>query len=66
MNEEIVFPERKYERSIFVKCNCGSVEELPTDESEPIKITGKSKNIAEGSCTVCKKKIVVYALIWIR
>lgn len=64
-NDEIVFPKQKYERSLFVKCNCDSVEELPTDESEPIKITGKPKNIAEGICSVCGKRIVVYASIWI-
>ena len=65
MNEDIIFPKQKYERSLFVRCNCGIVEELPTDEAEPIKITGKPKNIAEGICSYCKKKIIVYASIWI-
>ena len=33
----------KYERSIFVRCNCGKIEELPLDESDVIKITGRPK-----------------------
>lgn len=64
-DDEIAFPKQKYERSLFVKCNCETIEELPTDETEPIRITGRPKNIAEGFCSRCGKKIVVYVSIWI-
>ena len=55
----------KYERSLFVLCKCNVVNELPLDESEVIRITGKPKNIAEGKCRKCGKNIVVYASVWI-
>ncbi|MFA4870948.1 MAG: hypothetical protein WC623_22305 [Pedobacter sp.] len=65
LESEIKFPLTKYERGIFVECSCKSIEELPLDESQPIRITGRPKNIAEGNCSQCKKRIIVYASIWI-
>lgn len=55
---------RKYERSLFVLCECNKVQELPLDESEVIRVTGKPKNIAEGKCDRCGREIIVYALLW--
>lgn len=57
--------KNKYERSVFVKCDCYQINELPLDESEALQITGSPKNLAEGRCQRCGKKIVVYASIWI-
>lgn len=61
----IVNMNTKIERSIFVKCECKSIEEIPIDESEPIKITGNPKNIGEKICSRCGKQIILYASIWI-
>lgn len=54
----------KYERSVFVLCKCNKVVELPTDESEPLRVTGRPKNLAEGKCDRCGQEIIVYASIW--
>ena len=56
----------EYERSVIVKCSCGITLELPLDESEPIEITGKPKNIAERKCTNCGKQIILYGSLWIK
>jgi len=54
-----------YERSVFVECSCKKINELPLDESDAIRITGRPKNIAEGKCSKCNKRIVVYASVYI-
>jgi len=36
----------KYERSIFVKCSCGEVNELPTDEGIPLEVSSIPNNFA--------------------
>jgi len=50
--------------SIFVECPCKNIIELPTDESDVIKITGRPKCIASGNCSKCGHKIVIYTTIW--
>jgi len=55
----------KYERSLFVECSCGTINELPTDEGIPLEIAGLPINLAEGKCSKCGKEIIVYASIWI-
>ena len=55
----------KYERSLFVKCSCGTVNELPTDEGTPLEITGRPKNLVEGKCSSCGKEIIVFSSICI-
>ena len=59
------FPLTKYERGVFVQCSCLSIQELPLDESQPIQITGRPKNLAEGTCSKCGRKIIVFASLWI-
>lgn len=56
---------RFYERSVFVRCRCQTINELPLDESEPIEITGRPKNIAEDNCSKCGERNIVYASVWI-
>lgn len=56
----------KYERSVFVECSCKTVNELPLDEGDVLRITGRPKDLAEGKCSNCGKEIVVYASIWIQ
>ncbi len=53
----------KYERSVFVLCKCNKVVELPTDESEPLRVTSRPKTLAKGKCDKCGQEIIVYATI---
>lgn len=57
------FPRCKYERGIFVKCTCGSIEELPLDEAQALRVTGRPKLIAEGTCSKCSRKISAFATL---